>query len=95
MGTKVGVKGQSLDEQACHRMQTMRQLIDKHGYSSQIKLAADGGNRAHTVPALRAAGADTVVMGSLAYESSNLKETFDWLWSLPGPQLKETNLTAQ
>jgi ribulose-phosphate 3-epimerase len=95
MGTKVGVKGQNLAEQACHRMQAMRQLIDEHGYTSQIKLAADGGNRAHTVPALRAAGADTVVMGSLAYESSNLKETFDWLWSLPGPSIKENKLTSQ
>jgi ribulose-phosphate 3-epimerase len=95
MGTRVGVKGQDLDEQAYSRMRRMRQLIEEYGYSGKIKLAADGGNRSHTVPALRAAGADTVVMGSLAYNSKNLKETFDWLWSLPGPQRKEMNLTGR
>ncbi|MEJ7677551.1 MAG: hypothetical protein WKG06_06710 [Segetibacter sp.] len=88
MGTRVGVKGQDLSEEACDRMSSMRQLIQQHGYPQKIKLAADGGNRSNTVPALRSAGADTVVMGSLAYGSQNLKETFDWLWSLPGPQLK-------
>jgi len=94
MGTKVGVKGQDLAKEACSRMRAMRNLVNDHGYSSKIKIAADGGNRSHTVPALRAAGADTVVMGSLAYESANLKETFDWLWSLAGPQFMKKNLTA-
>ena len=92
MGTRVGVKGQDLSEQACTRMSSMRQLIQEHGYSGKIRLAADGGNRSNTVPILRAAGADTVVLGSLAYSSKNLKETFDWLWLLPGPQWKKVNL---
>ncbi|MEJ7738632.1 MAG: ribulose-phosphate 3-epimerase [Chitinophagaceae bacterium] len=92
MGTRVGVKGQDLSEQACTRMNAMRQLIWEHGYSGKIKLAADGGNRSHTVPALRAAGADTVVLGSLAYGSQNLKQTFDWLWSLAGPPQEQVNL---
>jgi len=73
-------------------MRLMRLLVEEHGYAGKIKLAADGGNRSHTVPALRAAGADTVVMGSLVYGSLNLKETFDWLWSLPGPQPIEVNM---
>ena len=92
MGTRVGVKGQDLSEQACTRMSSMRRLIEEHGYSGRIKLAADGGNRSHTVPNLRAAGADTVVLGSLAYGSQNLKQTFDWLWSLSGPQPEQVNL---
>ena len=86
IGTKVGVKGQNLDEQACSRMSAMRQLVREQGYAEKIRIAADGGNRSHTVPGLRAAGADTVVMGSLAFGSQNLKETFEWLWSLKGPQ---------
>ncbi|MGN6532633.1 MAG: ribulose-phosphate 3-epimerase [Ginsengibacter sp.] len=86
MGTRIGVKGQSLSKHACARMHSMRHLIEQHGYSDKIKLAADGGNRYHTVPALRTAGADSVVLGSLAYNSQNLKETFDWLRSLPGPK---------
>lgn len=93
MGTRVGVKGQDLSEHACDRMRSMGQLIRQHGYSEKIKLAADGGNRSQTVPALRSAGADTVVMGSLAYGSQNLKETFDWLWSLPGPKQQQVNLS--
>ena len=92
MGTRVGVKGQDLSDQACSRMIAMRRLIEEHGYSGKIKLAADGGNRSHTVPELRAAGADTVVLGSLAYGSQNLTQTFDWLRSLPGPQPQEVNL---
>ncbi len=94
MGTRVGVKGQDLSEQACTRMRSMRQLIQQHGYSGKIKIAADGGNRSNTVPDLRAAGADTVVMGSLAYGSKNLKETFDWLWSLKASQSEPVNFQA-
>lgn len=86
IGTQVGVKGQDLDVRACSRMSAMSQLVHERGYSEKIKLAADGGNRFHTVPGLRAAGADTVVMGSLAFGSKTLKQTFDWLWSLPGLQ---------
>ena len=86
MGTQVGVKGQDLSPQACPRIQTMRQLVRQHGYANTIKIAADGGNRVHTVPTLRSAGADTVVLGSLAYDSQDLKQTFEWLRSLPDPQ---------
>lgn len=95
MGTRVGVKGQDLSDQAYERMRSMRQLIEQHGYLEKIRLAADGGNRAHTVPLLRAAGADTVVMGSLAFGSDDLKQTFDWLWSLPGVEDKPVSATAK
>lgn len=85
IGTRIGVKGQDLSDHACDRMRSMRKLVTKHGYSDRIKIAADGGNRSNTVPLLRSAGADTIVMGSLAYSSRDLKQTFEWLWSLPGP----------
>jgi ribulose-phosphate 3-epimerase len=85
IGTRIGVKGQDLSDHACDRMRSMRNLVAKHGYSDRIKIAADGGNRFNTVPLLRSAGADTIVMGSLAYGSEDLKQTFEWLWSLSGP----------
>jgi len=85
MGTRIGIKGQGLAEQACPRIRALRHLLHAYGYTDTIKIAADGGIRMQTVPALRAAGADTVVMGSLAYNSTDLHQTFSWLRSLPEP----------
>ena len=45
-------------------------------------LAADGGIRDTTVPLLRAAGAETVVMGSLAFGAPDLAERMRWLHAL-------------
>lgn len=85
MGTVIGLKGQDLAAQACPRLRAMQRLLETTGYADTIKIAADGGIREQTVPALRAAGADAVVMGSLAYNSVDLDQTFHWLWSLPEP----------
>ena len=85
MGTRIGIKGQDLAEQACPRIRAMQRLLHAYGYADTIKIAADGGIREQTIPALRAAGTDTVVMGSLAYNSADLNQTFRWLWSLPEP----------
>jgi ribulose-phosphate 3-epimerase len=82
MGTPMGVKGVEPSKQAQTRMRAMRALIDQAGLKEQVKLMADGGIRNHTVPLLREAGADGVVMGSLAFKSSDLAETFRWLRSL-------------
>lgn len=82
MGTQLGIKGVGLDAAACPRLTQMQALVRAAGYAEQIRTAADGGIRQHTVPDLRTAGADTVVMGSLAFGSPNLAETFDWLHSL-------------
>jgi ribulose-phosphate 3-epimerase len=60
----------------------MRSLLHGRGCEDRVKIANDGGNRAHTVPLIRAAGADTIVPGSLVFGSSNLAETFAWLHSL-------------
>jgi ribulose-phosphate 3-epimerase len=60
----------------------MRRLVAKAGLAGQVRVIADGGIRKHTVPLLRAAGADGVVMGSLAFKSPNLEETFTWVHSL-------------
>ena len=84
MGTPLGVKGLEPSQNAYHRVERMRELLNTPGASSgQVKIAADGGIRTHTVPALRRSGADLVVAGSLAFKSHDISQTFQWLHSLP------------
>lgn len=80
LGTAIGVKGQSLNASATARLQQAATLIAASG--KRIVLAADGGIRDTTVPVLRAAGAETVVMGSLAFGAPDLAERMRWLHSL-------------
>ena len=80
LGTAIGVKGQSLNASATARLQQAAALIAATG--QRIVLAADGGIRDTTVPVLRAAGAETVVMGSLAFGAPDLAERMRWLYSL-------------
>lgn len=85
MGTPLGIKGLDLAPSACPRIEEMRSILRDLGQSERVKIGADGGIRHHTVPALRAAGADLVVPGSLVFNSPSVQDVFDWLWSLPGP----------
>lgn len=80
LGTAIGVKGQGLDPTATDRLQEAGRLIAASG--RRIVLAADGGIREHTVPLLRAAGAETVVMGSLAFGADDLAQRMRWLHAL-------------
>lgn len=82
LGTAIGVKGQGLDERAGDRLREAKQLIDSSGATHRIVLAADGGIREHTVPLLRQAGAETVVLGSLAFNAPSLEERMAWLHAL-------------
>ena len=82
LGTAIGVKGQGLDEQATTRLGAAKKLIAASGVKHRIVLAADGGIREHTVPLLRAAGAETVVLGSLAFGAPDLQARMNWLHSL-------------
>lgn len=82
LGTSIGVKGQSLSEKACDRLIEARSLLKQAGREDQVILAADGGIREQTVPLLRAAGAQTVVLGSLAFGEKNLGERMAWLHGL-------------
>ncbi|XUY28579.1 ribulose-phosphate 3-epimerase [Agrobacterium sp. rho-8.1] len=82
LGTAIGVKGQGLDEKAGERLGQARQIIETSGADHRIVLAADGGIREHTVPVLRAAGAETVVLGSLAFNAPSLPERMTWLHAL-------------
>jgi ribulose-phosphate 3-epimerase len=82
LGTAIGVKGQGLNEQATARLGTAQKLIAQSTAKHRIVLAADGGIRDNTVPLLRQAGAETVVLGSLAFGAPNLDERMNWLKSL-------------
>jgi ribulose-phosphate 3-epimerase len=75
LGTRIGIKGQGLDPQAEPRLREAKALIGDR----DVILAADGGIREHTVPGLRAAGAGTVVMGSLAFNDPDLGARIGWV----------------
>lgn len=80
LGTAIGVKGQGLDPTAGSRLQEAKALISNS--NRNIVLAADGGIRDTTVPLLHAAGAETVVMGSLAFGAPDLAARMAWLHAL-------------
>jgi ribulose-phosphate 3-epimerase len=80
LGTAIGVKGQSLNERAPARLKEAQALIKETG--RRIVLAADGGIRDNTVPVLREAGAETVVMGSLAFGAPDLGARIAWVRGL-------------
>ena len=82
LGTAIGVKGQGLDEKATQRLGEAQALIAAAKSAHRIVLAADGGIRDYTVPLLRGAGAETVVLGSLAFGAPDLGQRMAWLKSL-------------
>lgn len=80
LGTAIGVKGQGLDPTAPDRLKQAGALIAASG--RRVVLAADGGIRDTTVPLLRGAGAETVVLGSLAFGAPDLAARMAWLRDL-------------
>ena len=80
LGTAIGVKGQGLDPAAGARLTEAAALIAAAG--RPVVLAADGGIRETTVPLLRTAGAQTVVLGSLAFGAPDLAVRMAWLRGL-------------
>ena len=81
LGTAIGVKGQGLSDHAMDRIKEARILVAKQ-QARYIFVAADGGIREHTVPGLRAAGAQTIVMGSLAFGAADLSARMAWVHGL-------------
>jgi ribulose-phosphate 3-epimerase len=79
LGTAVGVKSQDLDRYALGRLREAKRLIAARGAGRRIVLAADGGIREQTVADLRAAGAESVVLGSLAFRAPDLGSRMEWL----------------
>jgi ribulose-phosphate 3-epimerase len=81
LGTRIGVKGQNLADEAPQRLQEARTLVKSSKH--RIVVAADGGIRENTVPVLRRAGAETVVMGSLAFGAPDFAARIQWAHGLP------------
>jgi ribulose-phosphate 3-epimerase len=79
LGTRIGVKGQGLDGEAEARLREASGMIAEAKGKRRIVLAADGGIREHTVPGLRRAGAETIVMGSLAFNAADLPARMEWV----------------
>ncbi len=77
LGTRMGIKGVGLDDEAPSRLHEARALVANTGH--RIIVAADGGIRDNTVPKLRAGGAETIVMGSLAFGAHDLASRMDWV----------------
>ena len=84
LGTAIGVKGQGLSEAAPGRIATMRRMVVSASRPRRILVAADGGIRENTVPKLVASGAQTVVLGSLAFGAPDLGQRIRWLHGLGG-----------
>ena len=82
LGTAIGVKGQSLSASACDRLREAKTMINSANAKHRIVLAADGGIRENTVSDLRKAGAETVVMGSLAFGAPDLAARMAWAKAL-------------
>ena len=82
LGTAIGVKGQDLSPAAPDRLRQASELLFAMQDQKHRLLIADGGIRMTTVPKLIAAGAKTVVMGSLAFGTNKLEERFMWLREL-------------
>jgi ribulose-phosphate 3-epimerase len=85
LGTKIGIKGVGLDPAAEARLVLAREMIGHSTGRGRTLLAADGGIREHTVPGLRRVGAQTIVMGSLAFGAQDLAARMNWVHALPGP----------
>ena len=83
LGTRMGIKGVGLDAEAGNRLRAARTLVAKHNAAHRIIVAADGGIRENTVPGLRNAGAETIVMGSLAFGAADLAARMAWVHALP------------
>jgi ribulose-phosphate 3-epimerase len=81
LGTRIGVKGQGLDDGAPNRLRQARALVAAQVKDRRIIVAADGGIRENTVPVLRQAGAETIVMGSLAFGAPDFAARIAWVHS--------------
>jgi ribulose-phosphate 3-epimerase len=82
MGTPMGVKGKDLSPLAGRRIRDARALLAEYGAEKTVRIESDGGIRATTVPALREAGTQLIVMGSLAFKSEDIARTSGWVKSL-------------
>src|SRR5262249_843960 len=79
IGTDVGQKGLPMEPYIPDKIRQARQTIASRGYKTEIEV--DGGIRRNSVPLIHAAGADTIVPGSLIF-NEDPQEMRKWLASL-------------
>ena len=79
VGTAMGIKGAGLDPAIPDKIRQARAIISERGLATEIQ--SDGGIRRETVPLLHAAGADSIVPGSLMFKE-NPAEMTAWLANL-------------
>lgn len=80
MGTRIGIKGVSMEPDTPDRIRALKDLIGNCG--KQVLVSADGGIRTNTVPLLRSAGVDMITPGSLVFKSEDLDKTVQWTRTL-------------
>jgi ribulose-phosphate 3-epimerase len=79
IGTPLGVKGADFSEHALETIHAARAEMARRGHAIEIQV--DGGIRRSSVPLIHAAGADSIVPGSLMF-GGDPAELRDWLASL-------------
>lgn len=79
MGTKIGIKGVSIEPQTYKKIDTLKQYIEKNNYPVEIQI--DGGIRTNTVPKLFECGADIITAGSLLFNNS-CEQIYNWVQDL-------------
>ena len=82
LGTRIGIKGVGLADEAPDRLRDAQSMLAVERGRRRIVLAADGGIRDNTVPVLRQAGAEAIVMGSLAFGAKDLAARMAWVHAL-------------
>jgi ribulose-phosphate 3-epimerase len=79
VGTAMGIKGATMDPSVPEKIRLARDIIRQRGLKAEIE--TDGGIRRQTVPLIHAAGADTIVPGSLMF-GEDPASISKWLASL-------------
>jgi ribulose-phosphate 3-epimerase len=79
VGTQMGTKGTGMDPSAPGKIARAREIIRSRGLRTEIEM--DGGIRRESVPLIHAAGADTIVPGSLMFKEDPATMR-QWLASL-------------
>ncbi|MCX8132094.1 MAG: ribulose-phosphate 3-epimerase [Clostridia bacterium] len=74
MGTKIGIKGVSIEPDTYEKIRILRDILNKGNYNIEIQI--DGGIRKETVPVLYESGADAVTAGSLLFNND-----YDYIYS--------------
>lgn len=72
LGVQPGFGGQRMASNTTTRIQEIRKRVDDGGYN--VIIAVDGGVNANTIPALLAAGADCLIMGTAIFQAESLKD---------------------